>query len=33
MKEDFAWTLMITDDYTQWTSNHAIWNKGQYETC
>lgn len=32
MKGDFAWTLTITDDYTQWTSNRAIWNKGQYET-
>lgn len=33
MKGSFAWTLTLTDDYTQWTSNRAIWNKGQYETC
>ena len=28
----FVWTLTLTDDLTQWTSNRAVWNKGQYET-
>lgn len=32
-KGSFVWTLTLTDDYTQWTSNRAIWNKGQHETC
>ena len=30
---DYAWTLTLTDDYTLWTSNRAVWNKGQYGVC
>lgn len=32
-KGDFAWTLTLTDDYTQWVCNQAVWNKGQYGVC
>ena len=28
----FVWTLTVTDDLTLWTSNRAIWNKGQEAT-
>ena len=30
---DYAWTLTLTDDYTLWTGNRAVWNKGQYGVC
>ena len=30
---DYAWTLTLTDDLTLWTSNRAVWNKGQYGVC
>ncbi len=33
MRGDFAWTLTVTDDYTLWTWNRAVWNKGQYGVC
>ncbi len=33
MKGDHVWTLTLTDDYTLWTSNRAVWNKGQYGVC
>lgn len=29
---NFVWTLTVTDDLTLWTSNRAIWNKGQEAT-
>ncbi len=25
---DYAWALTLTDDYTLWTGNRAVWNKG-----
>ena len=30
---DYAWTLTLTDDYTLWTVNRAVWNKGRYGVC
>ena len=33
MSGDFVWTLTLADEYTGWTQNRAIWNKGQHGTC
>ncbi len=31
MDGNFVWSLTLTDVFTGWTENGAVWNKGQYE--
>src|SRR5713101_9459560 len=28
MAGDFIWSITVTDIFTQWTENRAVWNKG-----
>lgn len=27
---DYVWTLTVTDGYTQWSLNRAVWNRGRH---
>jgi hypothetical protein len=30
---NFVWSITVTDIYSGWTENGAMWNKGSYGTC